>query len=456
MRSIIRPAILLLLFTIEAAAQRRTRIPEIPLNNFPPGVNALRVQQKLATMIHARPGTMLHAQKTTAGTERMFAEATVDYNNSPIANDSMVFVYSPGRSSSFDFENLAYDFEEANNDFYPIQFGDYGHVDYDSLNYYGLSGSTSYQTPGTRSYNAAGKVTKAIQATDTILFSYDASGRLKTSQVITGVSYRDFYFYNAAGHLVKDSMESWDFMTSAWIPDGTYYHTVNAAGYPTKSELAYIFGSARLTVFESNNTYNGLNQVTGSLLKIYNGTGLRNYFKDTIGYAGAQQQYSDSYSWDTVTNSWTLFGQERRRMNAASLPDSVWSRDNFMGSWDTTIFKLAYNAQSNPVNKRVFFGNSSTAQIEHRWYYEPIINVSVKHLSAKADLLVYPNPASGILYLKGTTEGRYTVQNMAGQLLQSGTLKTGSVPVGILAPGLYSISLIDKAGVTHTARFVRQ
>ena len=455
MRNTTWPAVLLLLLTLDAAAQRRTRISELPVGNFPSGIDNPRMRQKLAAMINARPGAILNAQKTTAGNERLLAEAS--YSSLPSSEDSIVFIYSGGRSSEFNFDGLFYDYNEANADYYPIQFGNYGYVNYDSVHFYDTSGS--YGTPSFRSYNAAGKVTRSVIWTDTVLFSYDAAGRLKTSEEVTNnrFPYRDFYFYNAAGHLVKDSTELWDSQASAWVPDGTYYHTVNAGGYPTKSELVYISGSAPITVFESNNTYNGLNQVTGSLLKIDNGTGLRNYSRDTIGYAGDMKQYRDRYNWDTVTNSWTLSWQERGRMNAAGLPDSVWSQYRYIynpTAWDTTIHNIAYNAQNNPVKIRSYY--SGWATFGYRWYYEPITNVGVKPLPARADLLVYPNPANGMLNLKGVTEGSYSIQNMAGQVLQSGTLKTGSVPVGMLAPGLYSISLIDGAGVIHTARFVRQ
>jgi hypothetical protein len=272
--------------------------------------------------------------------------------------------------------------------------------------------------------------------------------------------YRDFYFYNASGHLVKDSMELWHAPTAgSWMPLGTYNHTVNSAGYPTKTEFVFFGGAVNRVIFESNYTYNSLNQRTATLERRYDGSGLSNYFRDTVGYAGAQKQYGDEYLWDTASNTWALAAEERRHMNAAGLPDSAFGRYNYnAGSWDTAICKLAYDAQDNPVSCRIFAGASSSGpDIEYRWYYEPVSLVGVSHVvPAETGLTAYPNPAGETLYLKGATEGSYTIHNMAGQIIQLGTLRAACLPVNALPPGVYSLRLQDNSGTIFTARFTKQ
>ena len=69
---------------------------------------------------------------------------------------------------------------------------------------------------------------------------------------------------------------------------------------------------------------------------------------------------------------------------------------------------------------------------------------------------VYPNPATDVLYLKGITEGSYSVYNSIGQVMLTGNLQASGVPVQMLAPGIYSLTLQDKAGAVHVAQFIRK
>ncbi len=437
--------------------------PQISLGKLPPSVDAARLQQRIAATMRARTGNIRLAQKTTAGGERLRAEAVYTAMPSPV--DSIVFIYSGGRSSEFNYDWIGYDYEEAAGDYYPVQFGNPGYVAYDSLNYYDFSGSSNYETPGIRSYNGAGSVVRAIKGDDIVLFSYDPAGRLAMSlsggyDAATNVldsSYRDFYFYNAAGHLIKDSVEIMNPGTGTWMTTGNYLFTVNSAGYPTKTELLDPTGPGRVTVFEISNTYNALNQVTGSLIRNFNGTALVNEYKDTIGYAGAMKNYSDRYFWDIASSSWLLHGEERRWMNAAGLPDSLWARYNYNApKWDTSVTTLVYNANGNPVKGLFYESNNAAPDYEYRWYYEPVSNVNVKPVATQSAVQAYPNPAGTVLHLKGVTEGKYYIRNVAGQMVQTGTLSASGLPVGALAPGVYSISLQDKAGAVYATQFVRQ
>jgi hypothetical protein len=73
------------------------------------------------------------------------------------------------------------------------------------------------------------------------------------------------------------------------------------------------------------------------------------------------------------------------------------------------------------------------------------------------DITAYPNPVTDMLYLNHAAEVRYNIHNAAGQLLQSGTVQAASgIPVSMLPPGIYTLSLQDKSGAQHVAQFVRQ
>src|SRR5699024_4703138 len=110
----------------------------------------------------------------------------------------------------------------------------------------------------------------------------------------------------------------------------------------------------------------------------------------------------DVYTWDDTASTWMLSSQERRHINSASLPDSVFTRSiNNMGSFDTSYQKLAYNVQNNPIYQR-YYDSTKQLQNEVRYYYAPV-SVGVNSVAAASDITAYPNPAANTLYIKGST-----------------------------------------------------
>ena len=457
---------LILLHSGDISAQLRQAVASIPSSVIPSGIKPAQFQAKLRQISRAVYGTPDGLQKTTAGTERLVGLSDYDLTLAPGSQmeDSMRFVYSGGRTSAFDFDNLTYDY--FNNADFPSPFPTGAFIDFDTLLTYIPPGFSTSSVFGVRNYNAAGKVTRDENPNVISTFNYDASNRLVRSSVIEynaltanwDSSYRDFYRYDAGGRLVLDSSESWDMATSSYEPSGNLVYTNNAAGYPVRVTIDFVLGPVTVTVIQIDITYGvPANRPSLAILKFFDGISLQNAAKDTLGYSGTMMNYYNGYDWDTTALAWTLVYQERRQLNASSLPDSVWARSyNNNLPVDSARYKLAYNAQNNPTYLRTYVGNNATPDLESRWYYGPITGVGITPSAAKADLVIYPNPATDKLYLNGVKEGRYAVYNAAGQLAQEGTLQSAGISVHALAPGVYSLSLQDKAGVVHTAQFIRK
>jgi hypothetical protein len=378
--------------------------------------------------------------------------------------DSLRFEYSNGRSSAFNFNNLNYDI--FNNADVPSPFPAEGFIQFDTVRLY-IPPGPSTSVFGNRSYNPSGKVSRDENPYVISTYNYDAANRLIRSSVIEyssvkgswDSSYRDFYSYNANGYLVKDSSESWDSTTASYLPSGNLIYTNNAAGYPIQVSLDLVMGSVTTTVIQIDITYGvPANKPSRAILKFSDGVALQNAYKDTFAYSGTMMNFYNSYDWDTTTKAWILVYEERRHLNAASFPDSVWYR-SFSASLpvDSSRYKVAYNAQDNPVNVRTYTVNNTTPNLETRYYYGPIEGVGVAPTALRKDLTIYPNPVVDKLYLKEVKDGHYAIYNAAGQLAQTGTLQPGAViSVQMLTPGIYSIHLQDGAGAVYTTQFIRQ
>ncbi len=81
---------------------------------------------------------------------------------------------------------------------------------------------------------------------------------------------------------------------------------------------------------------------------------------------------------------------------------------------------------------------------------------SIDEVSNDTDFLIFPNPANESISVSSYTERQfgYSIYNIVGQQIQSGTTKT-SAPIIIdkLCSGLYSIEIITE-GIIRTQRFV--
>lgn len=70
---------------------------------------------------------------------------------------------------------------------------------------------------------------------------------------------------------------------------------------------------------------------------------------------------------------------------------------------------------------------------------------------------MYPNPAVRTLNLASTREeATYSITNMMGQIVSTGTVVNGKVDVNELASGMYMIQLLDKGGKSLSKKFVKQ
>jgi hypothetical protein len=297
------------------------------------------------------------------------------------------------------------------------------------------------------------------------LFTYDGSGKLIRALYLefnTGTnaydsSYRDIYIYDASGYVARDSAES--YMGGAWTPEGTTVYTNNSSGYPTLITGVFYFGPVPMTFYEVSVTYTAANY-TRLIIQVNQGIGLENYEKDTLGYFGNALNYHDVYTWDTAANNWALYSQERRHLNTASKPDSVFTRTvDGVGGWDTGYQKLGYNANGNPMYVRSYVPLVSLPATEYKYYYGPLASGAVANVAPLSDITVYPNPATGSIRLQGsklatTGSWHYQISNISGQVLESGSIpSSAAIPVNALPAGIYSISVQDARNANHVARF---
>jgi hypothetical protein len=68
---------------------------------------------------------------------------------------------------------------------------------------------------------------------------------------------------------------------------------------------------------------------------------------------------------------------------------------------------------------------------------------------------IYPNPASTLLHVDAS-HFSFMIFDLSGKLISQGSGENSGIDVSLLAPGIYSISIIDAAGNTSVLKFVKE
>lgn len=429
-------------------------------SNLPTGLSAERINRKLQELQRAAFRNS-GLNKSTA-TERVATISNYDFTRPSGSQlvDTIRLKYLAGRGSAFNFSMLDYDFYNHADHPNPFIFAS-NNLYYDTA----LNAKTGAIIER-RAYNAAGKVTRDQTDTSLFQYTYDASNR--TTSIVhytfnsgTGnyeTTYRDLYYYNTAGYLVLDSLEDWNAGTGSWTRREKLKYTYDASGRVVLLNVDYdLSGTSVYNIARQHVTYAGASTAPSSIVtELTTGPGgLDSYFKEDFSYAAGALTSHDQYQW--ISGAWSMYIQERRHLNANSLPDSVFYRYwNAGKAIDSTYAKLGYNGQNNPLYRLDFDRTSPIPWGASSWTYEAIGSTGVTRVNV-ARLEFYPNPATEKIQLKGLTQGNYLIYNTAGQLMQSGQVQNGgSIPVQLLSPGMYTLNVKDASGQPYSATFIRQ
>jgi len=71
------------------------------------------------------------------------------------------------------------------------------------------------------------------------------------------------------------------------------------------------------------------------------------------------------------------------------------------------------------------------------------------------DFVVYPNPVSNKLYIKGIEVANYEIISTNGSIVKHGRFDNNTIDVNSLKPGFYVLKLTDRTGKLFTKKFVK-
>ena len=442
----------------------------------------------------ARHGEM----KTTTGvsTDRVIAQSTRD--SMGVLDDSVSLNYAPNMTSVYDFNTLAYPYN------YPysaspmfnfagvfttpqVPFDTFVHWTQDPFTlvfglyeaavagYDASRNMVSYKDIFTDSVtNTNMSYVNRFNASDKI----DSGYWFRLSSGVADSTFQQFFTYNTAGLLAKDSV--YEFHLGVWHLVAKSLYTYDIANDLTQIDY---FANDTDTSFTQPlqekeqyiNTYDASNRLLTVLTNLYDGTALNGYVKDTFDYTGTHAYHTSwkEYQYDPINTYWAPMFYMSKTINGAGFPDTVNidGFDSIMNAWvPQTMDIMHYNSYNLPDTLHEYDYNftsfPSTPSYNTVYYYETYLNTlgagSVAQVSTA--ISIYPNPATNTITIaqQGMQQSMagISIINVSGQVVMSQSVRGQAevlLSIKDLLPGMYWIFVRDNAGnILHRQSIVKQ
>ncbi len=417
--------------------------------------------------------------KSTASYERMRAMSEYGQNQQggPIVFfDSLQFNYSGMRGSEFDYNDMSIGYYDPMGG--PMIPGNKLLFKPDNFQVYIPNPVVEY----TLTYDADDNVTEMYLENDgnndeRILITYNNSKVVFAESLVANgpnwdTAYRRYFNYDSNNMLVEDSVMENVNMSNVWEINTKYEYTYDVNGNiiklktSDKDDMSGVF----LPWEDAHYVYNNNGQIETAIYYYYDEvtTLMELDSKDSFEYTTGFDYYTKDtyYMWDDVNTTWETVAYTERTLNTQMVPAMAagyqWDGANFTQNYEE---HYTYNTNGNPIHDSVYAFTGTVmdedpAYIVH-YYYEEYWDLSVDGQTAKAQISVYPNPATDVVTISNSSNQAMQLQlvNAMGQTVKTArtTSAQGKLSIGDLTAGMYWLTVTDKAGnKLHQQAIVKQ
>lgn len=461
------------------------------------GVNKSKHTQMLQQLLQPQQrNTVNPVQKTTATKYRVIAQSTYD-NTGAAMTDSIDLGYTGLRGSTFDYNLMLYPYNYQYSTTPMFNYlGSFTrpHVLYDTCirwtvnpftNVFGIY-ETDYATYDTTKLLTYKEIFVDSVSNRNMSFvnSLNTAGNITLGQWfnlnmgVNDSAFRQYFSYNTAGKLVKDSI--YEYHASAWTMVSKTFYSYDAANNLTLIDQWANASDSTLTLplveqLKYTNTYDASNRLVTVLTALFDGTALTNYVKDTFTYTGTNTFHTGwhQHQWDPINAYWAPLLNMQKHLNASSKPDTVttYTFDSLANAWSPYYRDITtYNANGNPAQTNDFIYNwtsfPATPNYVTKYYYESYVDITgIKQVASAHSGMIFPNPATGNIAISkiavaDNTPVVVSFTDIKGQLVgrQYVRYRDGvQLDVASLVPGVYHVMVSDSEGkLLHVQQLVKQ
>ncbi len=243
------------------------------------------------------------------------------------------------------------------------------------------------------------------------------------------------FSYTDQTSFVSSSTNNFDCEALISIKDSLYIFTKDRGDMQTRVyKMPKVPGTYALTPYTN---YNVAGLITGA---DYNST------TGEIVLIGYLSGHVSSFLWFLNDYAGDMFFSGNKRRIEIGSSSTEWQTEG-----------VAWQSPS-----RIFISNETAGTIDASVYIsaKPAVpTTAVKNVTNTLACDVFPNPASGVLYVDNLlSPATYTVTSIAGKVIEKGNLEAGNnnLIISNYPPGIYIINMAAQDGTTSVARFTKQ
>jgi hypothetical protein len=293
-------------------------------------------------------------------------------------------------------------------------------------------------------------------------------------------AFKQFYSYNTANKLVKDS--TYELHLGMWRLASRSLYTYDASNnltqidnYANTTDTSFLL--PLIEQFKYVNTYDAGGRLLSVFSSFFDGTTLSPYIKDTFAYSGTYAYHNSwkEYQYDPINHYWApMFRMSKIINTTTGLPDTVNINgfDSLLNSWvPQTMDVMVYNAAHDPVTLIDYEYNFTsfplTPSFVTNYFYgsytdkTAVSNISGPAISAN----VFPNPATDIITISqlavpANERVSMLLINASGQLISRTSMHwQGAAQLSMreFIPGTYWLVIQGQDGnILHRQAVVKQ
>ncbi|MFO7659127.1 MAG: T9SS type A sorting domain-containing protein [Bacteroidales bacterium] len=275
---------------------------------------------------------------------------------------------------------------------------------------------------------------------DSLKYEYDSVGRLVHKyEYYWSRVYKTEYLYNKENQLdymiVIENNRAYNLHKYIYYISDTLRITTEYYGWFPSTVKYDTISSKWKDIYTYTETFDNLNRKTSETMHHYHFYDKSNrYYKTAYLYNKSNQiEHIIFYqSDDTIADPFKAQGKK----------SYSYTSDGDILYYESTFFDDRTNTWELFESQTYFYPGLITA-------------VAPESLNKTSDnLILYPNPASEVLYIQGFSEnhGQYSICNMQGIMVKNGELTGNGINIACLKPGVYIIMVKNKQQV-HFGRF---
>jgi hypothetical protein len=162
-----------------------------------------------------------------------------------------------------------------------------------------------------------------------------------------------------------------------------------------------------------------------------------------------------SYEWNNSSNTWD--GSEYQSITWSGNTITDVATKEWNNGWvNKDHGSITYDGSGNPTEAKIYDWTGSAYESDYSHHITWNGSSSIRNAgSSQAVVGVYPNPCNDVLFISNVSKGSYSIMDLNGRMMGSGSITGNGIDVSEIPAGVYMISVSTDSNLQRI-KFVKE